>query len=45
MKYRNIVVPVSNYATSELQKTLTYWGEKDISLLIRLWLKINMIVR
>ena len=28
MKYRNIVVPVSNYATSELQKTLAHWGEK-----------------
>lgn len=28
MKYRNVVVPVSNYATSALQKTLTHWGEK-----------------
>ena len=28
MKYRNVVVPVSNYATSELQETLTRLGEK-----------------
>lgn len=28
MKYRNIVVPVSNYATSALQETLTRWNEK-----------------
>ena len=28
MKYKNIVVPVSNYATSILQETLTHWGEK-----------------
>ena len=27
MKYRNVVVPVSDYATSALQETLTYWGE------------------
>ena len=27
MKYRNVVVPVSNYATSALQETLTNWGE------------------
>ena len=27
MKYRNFVVPVSNYATSELQETLTSCGE------------------
>ena len=27
MKYRNIVVPISNYATSALQETLTQWGE------------------
>ena len=28
MKYQNVVVPVSNYDTSALQKTLTRWGEK-----------------
>ena len=28
MKYRNVVVHVSNYATSALQKTLTHWGER-----------------
>lgn len=28
MKYQNIVVPVSNYATSALQETLTLWGKK-----------------
>ena len=28
MKYQNVVVPVSNYATSALQETLTRWGEK-----------------
>ena len=27
MKYRNVVVPVTNYATSALQETLTQWGE------------------
>ena len=27
MKYRNVVVPVSDYATSALQETLTSWGE------------------
>ena len=27
MKYQNIVVPVTNYATSALQETLTSWGE------------------
>lgn len=27
MKYKNIVIPVSNYATNILQKTLTHWGE------------------
>ena len=27
MKYRNVVVPISNYATSALQETLTSWGE------------------
>lgn len=27
MKYRNVVVPVSNYATSALQEKLTQWGE------------------
>ena len=32
MKYQNIVVPVSNYATSALQETLTSWGKKDIGL-------------
>ena len=30
MKYRNVVVSVSNYATSALQETLTYWGRKRI---------------
>lgn len=45
MKHRNVVIPVSNYATNTLQETLTRWGKKDISLLIRLWLKINIIVR
>ena len=25
---QNVVVPVSNYATSALQETLTHWGEK-----------------
>ena len=28
MKYRNVVVPVSNYTTNALQETLTQWGEK-----------------
>lgn len=28
MKYKNVVVPISNYATSELQKALTRWGER-----------------
>ena len=28
MKYQNVVVPVTNYATSALQETLTRWGEK-----------------
>ena len=42
---QNVVVPVSSYATSALQETLTHWGEKDTSLLIRLWLTINMVVR
>ncbi len=28
MKYQNVVVPVSNYATNALQETLTHWGEK-----------------
>lgn len=32
MKYRNVVVPVSNYATSELQETLTSCGEPGYKL-------------
>ena len=28
MKHRNVVIPVSNYATNTLQETLTRWGEK-----------------
>ena len=28
MKYQNVVVPVSNYATSALQEALTRWGKK-----------------
>ena len=28
MKYKNVVVPVSNYATSALQETLTHWENK-----------------
>ena len=28
MKYKNVVVPVSDCATNALQKTLTIWGEK-----------------
>ena len=28
MKYKNVVVPISNYATDALQKALNVWGEK-----------------
>lgn len=32
MRYENVVVPVSNYATSALQETLTRWGNKGYKL-------------
>ena len=32
MKYENIVVPVSNYATNSLQDTLTEYGQSGFKL-------------
>ena len=32
MKYKNVVVQVSNYATERLQKTLTEYGEMGFQL-------------
>ena len=48
MKYRNVVVPVSNYATSALQEKLTSWGElgyKFVNSIMADRLTINMVVR
>lgn len=28
MKYKNVVVPISNYATDALQKALNVWGDR-----------------
>ena len=38
MKYRNVVVPVVNYATSALQETLTNWGELGYKFVNSVWL-------
>ena len=32
MKYENIVVPISNYATNSLQDTLTEYGQSGFKL-------------